>query len=156
MEIRFAVPADIPGLLRLLAQVGQVHHTIRPDLVREGALKYDAPALERLLSDRQRPVFVAAEAGIVLGYAFCILQQTRDDPVLQDRKELYLDDLCVEQACRGRGIAGQLLEYVKDFAREQGCQALTLNVWCGNDAAMNFYEKSGLTPQKIRMETKLC
>lgn len=156
MEIRFAQIGDIPRILELLRQVGQVHHDIRPDLVREGALKCDGPALERLLSDPAQPVFVAAEEGVVLGYAICMLQQVRDNPVLQDRKELYLDDLCVDAACRGRGIAGQLFAYVKAFAREQGCQALTLNVWCGNDRAMRFYEKCGLTPQKIRMESILC
>ena len=156
MEIRFAKPEDIPGIVRLLRQVGQVHHAIRPDLVREGALKCDAPALEKLLSDPEQPIFVAVEEGAVLGYAICILQQVRNNPVLQDRKELFLSDLCVEELYRGQGIAGPLFAYVKEFARAQGCQALTLNVWCGNDRAIRFYEKCGLTPQKIRMETILC
>lgn len=41
MEIRFAENRDIPGMINLLLQVGEVHHRIRPDLFRAGAQKYD-------------------------------------------------------------------------------------------------------------------
>ena len=42
MEIRFANTGDIPRMIDLLQQVGEVHHQIRPDLFRAGAQKYDA------------------------------------------------------------------------------------------------------------------
>ena len=52
-------------------------------------------------------------------------------------------------------MGSALYEYVKDFAREQGCYNLTLNVWALNEGARRFYEKCGLRPQKIGMETIL-
>lgn len=152
MEIRFASSRDIPGMIHLLQQVGEVHHQIRPDLFRAGAQKYDEAALETLLADTNRPILIADIGGMVAGYAFCILQETKNDPVLCDRKVLYIDDLCVEETMRGRGIAGALYERVLEYAGEMGCNAVTLNVWCGNDGAMKFYEKAGLNPQKIGME----
>ena len=94
--------------------------------------------------------------GNLAGYAFCILQITENDPVLCDRKVLYIDDLCVDEKLRGQGIAGALYKKVLEYARELGCDAVTLNVWCGNDGAMKFYEKAGLKPQKIGMEYILC
>ena len=156
MTIRFAETRDIPGMIELLKQVGQVHHVIRPDLFRAGAQKYDQAALEALLKDPKRPILIADMDGAVAGYAFCILQVTENDPVLCDRKVLYIDDLCVDEQLRGRGIASALYERVLEFARELGCHAVTLNVWCGNDGAMKFYEKCGMKPQKIGMETMLC
>ena len=156
MEIRLATNSDIPGMIALLKQVGEVHHQIRPDLFRSGAQKYDESALAALLADPARPILIAGEAGTVAGYAFCILQETKGDPVLCDRKVLYIDDLCVDEALRGRGIATALYQRVVEFARELGCHAVTLNVWCGNDSAMRFYEKCGLKPQKIGMEYCLC
>lgn len=155
MGIRFAVPGDIPGLLDLLLQVGQVHHQIRPDLFRDGAQKYDAAALGRLLRDESRPILVAEEEGRLLGYAFCILQITKGDPMLCDRKVLYIDDLCVDESCRGGGAAKALYDQALALARQLQCQTVTLNVWCGNDRAMRFYEKCGMKPQKIGMETIL-
>lgn len=156
MEIRFADTRDIPGMIDLLQQVGEVHHQIRPDLFRAGAQKYDEAALEALLKDPNRPILAAVIDGKLAGYAFCILQETKNDPVLCDRKVLYIDDLCVDEKQRGRGIAGALYARVCEYARELGCHAVTLNVWCGNDSAMGFYEKCGLKPQKIGMEYRLC
>ena len=155
MTIRFATEADIPGMIELLKQVGQVHHEIRPDLFRAGAQKYDEAALFALLLDEKRPILIAELEGKVAGYAFCILQITKDDPVLCDRKVLYIDDLCVEETLRGHGIATALYQRTLEFARELGCDAVTLNVWCGNDSAMKFYEKSGFKPQKVGMEVIL-
>ena len=156
MVIRFAEIRDIPGIINLLQQVGEVHHQIRPDLFRSGAQKYDTAALEALLADPDRPVFIAEVEGNVAGHAFCILQETADNPVLCDRKVLYIDDICVDEAHRGQGIATALYNRVVEYARELGCHAITLNVWCGNDSAMKFYEKCGMKPQKIGMETILC
>ena len=152
MEIGFAQGRDIPGIIGLLRQVGEVHHQIRPDLFRAGAQKYDEAALEGLLADSGRPILVAREGEILAGYAFCMLQITENDPVLRDRKVLYIDDLCVDEGQRGRGVAGALYREVCRYAEELGCDAVTLNVWCGNDRAMGFYEKCGLKPQKIGME----
>ena len=155
MVIRFACEEDIPGMIRLLKQVGQVHHQIRPDLFRAGAQKYDETALSALLADPSRPILIAELEGGVAGYAFCILQITENDPVLCDRKVLYIDDLCVEEGLRGRGIATALYQRTLELAQELHCDAVTLNVWCGNDSAMHFYEKSGLKPQKVGMEVIL-
>ena len=67
MNIVRAETRHIPGMLRLLGQVGQVHHQIRPDIFRDGALKYDENALEALLRDENRPIFVGEDGGRVLG-----------------------------------------------------------------------------------------
>ena len=155
MTIRFACEKDIPQMLDLLLQVGEVHHQIRPDLFRAGAQKYDEAALKRLLKTSDRPILAAEEGGKMVGYAFCILQITKDDPVLCDRRVLYIDDLCVDESHRGRGIAGALYRRSLELAKELSCDAVTLNVWCGNDSAMAFYESRGLKPRNIHMEAKL-
>lgn len=145
----------IPGMLRLLGQVGQVHHEIRPDIFRDGALKYDEKALKALLREENKPIFIGEDGGQVLGYCFCVLKDYRGSGVQTDRVELYIDDLCVEEAARGQGVATALYRYVKAFAREIGCSHISLNVWCGNDGAQRFYEKMGLAPRSIMMEQPL-
>jgi ribosomal protein S18 acetylase RimI-like enzyme len=155
MTIQKANQTHIPGLIRLLYQVGGVHHDIRPDIFRAGAIKYTETDLEILLKDENRPVFVAMEDENVLGYCFCVIEDCRGTTVLTDRVEIYIDDLCVEESCRGQGIAKALYRHVCGWAKEMGCAFVTLNVWCGNDNAMKFYEKMGMTPRKIFMESKL-
>lgn len=156
MKIRRAQEKDMKDLDRLLFQVNMVHHKGRPDLFKVGQRKYTDDQLLEIIQDDRRPVFVAEnEEGNVVGYAFCIFQQRLNDNILTDIKSLYIDDLCVDEVCRGQHVGSALYEYVKDFAREQGCYNLTLNVWALNEGARRFYEKCGLRPQKIGMETIL-
>ena len=155
MEIRLATVGEIPGMIGLLQQVGEVHHRIRPDLFRSGAQKYNEAELEQLLKDPLRPIFAALEKGKLLGYCFCIIEEVKDNPVLCDVKSLYIDDLCVDESCRGKGVATKLYDHVCAYAKSIGCRSITLNVWCGNDNAMRFYEGRGMKPRKIYMEASL-
>ena len=155
MTIRFADTHDIPGMLELLRQVGQVHHDIRPDIFRAGCQKYDAAALTELLQTPDRPIFIADVDGAVAGYCFCILRFYQNDPVMTDRRELYIDDLCVDENCRGGGIATALFRHIRQYAAEQHIGMISLNVWCGNDRAMGFYEKMGMASRSVTMDLPL-
>lgn len=155
MEIRLAKNADIPGMIELLKQVGEVHHQIRPDLFRAGAQKYSEADLEELLKDENRPIFVGVEDDRMLGYCFCIIEEVKDNPVLRDVKSLYIDDLCVDEHIRGKHVGSRLYDHVCGYAKSIGCRSVTLNVWCGNDSAMAFYQSRGMKPRKIYMETAL-
>ena len=156
MTIRRAEIWDIPGLIALLYQVGGVHHDIRPDIFRDRCIKYTPEELEELLRDERTPIFVALEGDFVAGYCFCQHREYRGSTALTDRKELYIDDLCVDENCRGKGIAKTLYAHVTDYAKNCGCAFVTLNVWCGNDGAMKCYEAMGMNARSITMETKLC
>ena len=152
--IRQASVADIPRLMDLLHQVNMVHHRLRPKLLNPNTTKYCEQELETLLGDESKPIFVYDD-GEVLGYAFCQITRVKNDRLLQDRKSLYLDDLCVDETARGRHIGSALFEFVRDYAKSIGCHAVTLNVWAGNDAAMQFYQSKGMQPQKTGMEMEL-
>ena len=152
--IRQASVADIPRIIDLLHQVDMVHHRLRPDLFKPDTTKYDEQELAVLLEDKTKPIFVYDD-GEVLGYTFCQITEVKEDRLLQDRKTLYIDDLCVDEAARGKHIGSALFEFVRDYAKSIGCLAVTLNVWEGNDSAIRFYQNMGMQPQKIGMEIKL-
>jgi ribosomal protein S18 acetylase RimI-like enzyme len=156
MTIRLAEKRDIPGMISLLYQVGGVHHDIRPDIFRSGAIKYTPEQLEDLLLDEAKPIFIYDIDSFVAGYCFCQIKTFENSTALTDRKELYIDDLCVDENRRGQHIGSALYDHAVTYAKEIGCQFLTLNVWCGNDGAMRFYENAGLTKRNIMMEKKLC
>ena len=151
-EIRAAEERDIPGILKLLVQVDMVHHKGRPDLFKGPATKYTEAQLREILRDETTPVFVAVDGGAVEGHAFCVVKQFPDDNILTDIKTLYVDDICVDEACRGRGVGRALYEHARRYAKALGCYNLTLNVWSLNEGALRFYESLGLVPQKIGME----
>ena len=150
--IRLAQIKDIPKIGDLLSQVDMVHHLGRPDIFKIGR-KYSDAELKILLQDSNRPILVATdENDTVMGYCFCIFQQHTDNSVLTDIKTLYIDDLCVDENLRGKHIGKELYNAAVEFAKQNGCYNLTLNVWSCNESAMKFYESCGLIPQKIGME----
>lgn len=150
--IRRAQKKDIPRMMELLKQVNRVHYDGRPDLFKLGT-KYTPAELEEILADDSRPILVYTnEQDVTEGYAFCIYQQYVGSNLMTDVKTLYIDDLCVDETKRGKHIGTALYNAVVDFARENGCYNLTLNVWSCNPSAMAFYQARGLVPQKVGME----
>ena len=153
--IRKANEKDIPKIEDLLRQVCLVHHNVRPDIFKVGT-KYSKEELMVFIKDESRPILVCVdENDEVMGYCFCIFQQHRDNSVLTDIKTLYIDDLCVDEALRGKHIGKALYEAAVKLAKESECYNLTLNVWSCNPSAMKFYEAQGLVPQKVSMERVL-
>ena len=153
MEIKRADIRHLSGLNSLLLQVLTVHHNGRPDLFKGNTRKYTDEQLIEMLKDDSNPIFVAVDENEkVLGYAFCRFIQHLNDNILTDIKTLYIDDLCVDENCRGQHVGKQVYDFVVDFAKKSGCYNVTLNVWSLNEGAKKFYEKCGLVPQKIGME----
>ena len=153
MELRRAQERDIPDIQKLLLQVCQVHADGRPDLFQSGGTKYTAAELVEIIADDSRPIFVAVDDDQrVLGYAFCVVEDYRGDTARTPIRSLYIDDICVDEAARGRHVGMAVYEHVIAYAREQGFYNVTLNVWSCNPGAQRFYEAMGMKPYKVAME----
>lgn len=152
-RVRRAEGRDIPRILELLVQVDMVHHNGRPDIFKGPATKYDENELKDILNNEETPVFVCVdENDHVLGHAFCIYKQVLNDSVLTDIRTLYIDDICVDEAYRGKHVGSELYHAVLAYAKEHEFYNVTLNVWSCNPTALRFYESLGMVPQKIGME----
>jgi len=155
-KIRRAEDRDIPELMRILVEVNMVHHKIRPDLFKGPATKYTEEELKALIRKKNDPVFVyPAGDGKLAGYIFCQTTAVEESHLRTGIRTLYIDDLCVDEECRGKHVAEKLYHQALDFARKEGCYNVTLHVWGGNDGAQKFYEKMGLKPQYTCLETVL-
>ena len=151
--IRRAENKDISAILDLLSQVLELHARIRPDVFIPGTTKYTEKELSSMIGDDGKPIYVAEdEDGRVVGYAFC---QLKDQPFSNNMvqfRSMFIDDLCVDEGVRGKGIGGKLFGFVKSEAKRLGCYEVTLNVWTGNESAERFYEKMGMKTKERQME----
>lgn len=156
MQIRRADIKDADKINELLFQVAKIHANGRPDIFKTATKKYSDQELIEIINNDDSPIFVATdEKDFCLGYAFCVFQKTKDSILLQDRKTLYIDDICVDENSRGKHIGKSLYDFVENFAKENGFDNITLNVWSFNENAYKFYEKCGMTPLKTTMEKRL-
>ena len=156
ITVRRAKEKDIDRMLGLLHQVLEVHAAIRPDLFISGTTKYTREELAQILRCPDTPVLAAVDENDVLqGYAFCVLQRQPFTTTMRDFTTLYLDDLCVDEACRGQHVGRALYEAVLALAGDLGCRNVTLHVWEGNDSARAFYERMGMFVRETTMEVIL-
>ncbi len=155
MVIRRANTQDAERINALLYQVAKIHAAGRPDIFKTATKKYSDKELIEIINCDKTPIFVAEDEGYVIGYAFCIYQITENNLLLQDKKTLYIDDICVDEHYRGKHIGKSLYEYVTSFAKREGFDNITLNVWSFNEGAYKFYEKCGMTPLKVVMEKSI-
>jgi len=64
--------------------------------------------------------------------------------------EAHLHNLAVKKEYRRRGIAGKLLEAMREIAAKNGITAQTLEVRESNNAAINLYRRCGFVVKGIR------
>lgn len=153
MIIRKAEEKDISRLNELLKQVLEIHAKIRPDIFIPNTTKYTDEELRLILSIEDRPIFVAVDANdYVCGYAFCIIKNQPFTNNMIQSKSLFIDDLCVDEKYRGRGIGKKLFEFLKSEAEKLDCYDITLNVWSGNERAEKFYENLGMKTKERQLE----
>ena len=152
ITVRRANVSDIPTIMGLLVQVNMVHHNGRPDLFKGPTTKYTEDELREIITSDETPVFVCVDDDDrVLGHGFCVIEHYGGQ-LMTERSTLYIDDICVDEAARGKRIGEAIYRHITEYAKALGCYNVTLNVWSCNPDAMAFYEKLGLVPYKIGME----
>ena len=80
--------------------------------------------------------FVAEEDGIVNGFALYYIRYST-----WKGQKMYLEDIIVTEAARGRGLGKFLMEALIKEAQEKKFQGITWQVLNWNEPALNFYRK---------------
>ena len=60
-------------------------------------------------------------------------------------KNLYVDDLVTSEAARSRGFGRQMLDWLREKARSEGCMHFRLDSGVWRSRAHRFYFQQGLT-----------
>lgn len=134
LDIRRAVPADAPEILALVRELAAYER--EPDAVVATEADYardgfgQAPAFQVLL---------ATWGGEVIGLAFFFFTYS----TWLGRRTLYLEDLFVRPAHRGRGAGLALMRALAREALARGCKRFVWQVLDWNEPSIAFYEKLG-------------
>lgn len=68
---------------------------------------------------------------------------------------IYIDDLCTLEAYRGKGLASQLLEYVKAIAIAENKDTVELDTGFDNNTGQKLYLKSGFKLAALHLSCDL-
>ena len=133
LVIRAATVSDVPLLLRFFRELAEYERERGAALINEETLIRDGFGA--------RPKFrslIAEWDGEAIGYAlfFGIYSTLKGSGI-------FLEDLFVREAFRGRGIGRALLSAVACIAREEGCYGIRWEVLDWNEPAIKFYRSLG-------------
>ena len=152
MQIRNMVLNDYNEVDRLMAQVHQLHVNGRPDLYIDVDHIYSFDQFKEMVENEDMITILAEDEEKVVG--ICMVSM-RARTCMVKRRTAYMEDLCVDEECRGKGIGKKLFLYAKDLSVKMGAERLDLMVWDFNESARKFYESMGMKPQRYIYETML-
>ena len=132
VEFRSPHALELKELLALFAHAFDDHESY------QSAVPSD-DYLDALLAREDFIPLVAVEDGrVVGGLAAYVLQKFE-----QERSEIYIYDLAVDEAYRRRGIATGLIKRLREIARERGAWVIYVQADHGDDPAIKLYESLG-------------
>jgi ribosomal protein S18 acetylase RimI-like enzyme len=150
--LELATYADRFAVNDLAREVHSLHVTWRPDIYEMVEELY--PEVRFLEAVNQRQLYVAKIDGVVAGYVLLKIREYNWSGMIY-RKVMLVDELCVDEICRGQGIGTEMMTEVRALAKAFGCTDLQLGVYPQNDDAVGFYQKCGFTIRSIEMQRKV-
>lgn len=151
--IRKATHNDISAISELYREQFREMAKLIPDFIKEG--DQSAEFLEKTISNDDSDILVYENDGIVVGF---ILLQAKERPVFDfmlPGKYCYIMDVIVTENSRGKGFGTALMNSAKNWAKEQNCNLINLDVLVNNHGAIKLYEKLGFIPKAQDMYCKL-
>jgi GNAT superfamily N-acetyltransferase len=146
LSLRPATRHDVPRILSLIRELATYERepgavvATEADLVRDGF--GERPHFRVTLADWN---------GETVGFAFWFYGYS----TWRGRPTLYLEDLFVRPAVRGRGIGKALMQFLARTAVENNCGRLLWLVLDWNEDAIRFYESLGAKVLRDWLTVKL-
>lgn len=136
--IRPATPADVPVIVKLIRDLAEYERLSDRVTLDEARLR------DHLFGPRPYcEVLIAEDAGRAVGFALFFHNYS----TFLAKPGLYLEDLFVEPAHRGKGHGKALFVALAKLAVERGCGRVQWAVLDWNEPSIKFYKSLGAIPE---------
>jgi len=134
MVVRPALPADVPTILHFVRELAAYERepeavVATEEMLREALFRENPPA-EAVIAELEDEA---------VGFALYF----HTFSTWTGRPGLYLEDLYVTEASRGRGVGKALLRHLARIAKDRGCPRFEWSVLDWNQPAIDFYRSVG-------------
>ncbi len=132
MKTRYATPADIPELVRIINLAYRVE-----DFFIDGGRTNAADVKARV--DAPGACFIVLDSADDRGLSAAVWVEIHE-------RRGHFAVLSVDPACQGRGLARMLIDAVENHCRDAGCDSLDLEVVDLREELPPFYARFGFAP----------
>ncbi|HEX8041401.1 MAG TPA: GNAT family N-acetyltransferase [Chryseosolibacter sp.] len=133
ITIRPGVKADLPRVLELVKELAQFERAPHEVTNTVGLMEEDGFGAHSVYG-----FFVAELRGVIIGLSLYYWRYST-----WKGKRLYLEDIIVTEAHRGKGAGKLLFDRTMKKALEENCTGMMWQVLEWNEPAINFYKKYG-------------
>ena len=151
--IRKAIHNDIPAISELYREQFREMAKLIPDFIKEGDQNIEF--LEKTISNDDSDILVYEKDGTVVGFILLQAKERPDFDFMLPGKYCYIMDIIITENQRKKGFGIALMNSAKDWAKEQNCSFINLDVLTKNSNAISLYEKLGFIPKAQEMYLKL-
>lgn len=152
MEIRRAVAADVPTIVRLNRDVQRLHAEAQGELFKPAGEGGEIAAwFAAVLAKPGAHLLIGTVDGEVVGYIYGQITAYWENPFRYPLDLGLVDQLAISPAFQRRGYGEVLLDALVAIFLDAGISRIELSVWAFNDSARRFYERRGFVVTQHRM-----
>lgn len=155
IQIRNMILQDYEKILEMLNDLHVEHVSHRPDIYLPSQEAISHKEFSEIVCSSEYIARVAVSEQEIVGFAVGKVKMTPEDPLIKSHKTVYIDEIYVLPAFRKNKVGKELLSCLEAVADEINADRIDLNVWSFNKDAINFYEKVGMSIQRVVFEKKL-
>lgn len=154
VQIRVAVASDYEGIQQLVKEVHQLHVQNRPDVYLDSEQPFGEQRYLDILEKEHTQILVIDDMASqeLIGYTMLQIVDSPNLHIVKQQKIALIDDFCIAQRHRGKGMGKMLLNAVMQTVQREQVDSLQLTVWEFNEPARAFYESAGMQTRNRRME----
>ena len=152
VEVRRAREDELERVNELRMQVNALHVAGKPEVFKPGFPEELRNYIYAIHKDPEQFIAVAEKDGTICGFAVLHHINKPENPFMKERDFLDIDEFCVDEAFRRQGVASEMIDFIREFAKEKGFHRIELNMWEFNQEALAFYEASGFQTFRRYME----
>lgn len=143
---RRAIEKDIGQIVQLNLAVHKMHSDRYPDLFKKEVNTDELfDFYLKLISIKNQYIFVTELGETVTGYCWAELIQKCESPVTHSITKLYINQMCVEEIYRGKGLGKTLVSEIRNLASNLNVNHVEVDSWSFNGLAVDFFRLQGFT-----------
>ena len=152
VTVRLAGPTDLGAVSALMDQQNRYHAELIAHIIKRVEPSDTEKWCAEKLADPAYMIFLAeSAAGEPAGLLMLHDKHYEETETTHGVVLAFVDELFVAAPVRRRGVARKLVAAGRDYAKEQGFAALSLNVWGVNELAVDAYNALGFETVYHRM-----
>ncbi len=148
-----ATSYDIDEICELYSILYEEMAALQPKYIKKA--KQNKYILEDIIKSDASDILTATHGGKIIGFALVGEQKTPPCAHVKFYNFAYLSDIVIHPEYRGRGVGTELINSVKQWARDRNLSYVELSVIHENTGAIELYRRQGFDCVNYTMRAPL-